>query len=79
MRGEAAGGKDEQDLFPPTWEPSHQIKKKQGRPGGSAVERLPPAQGVTPESWDRVLRQVPCMEPASPSACLFLSVCVSHE
>ena len=49
--------------------------------GGSAVERLPLAQGVILEFWDRVPRQAPCMEPASPSACVPgpLSFCVSHE
>ena len=37
------------------------------------VEHLPSAQGVTLESWDRVPHQAPCMEPASPSS----SLCVS--
>ena len=62
-----------------------------GRLGGSAVERLPSTQGEILEFWDRVPHRAPCMEPASPSACvsaslsLFLSlslslcVCVSHE
>ena len=36
--------------------------------GASVVEPLPLAQGVTPESWDRIPRQAPCMEPAFPSA-----------
>ena len=46
---------------------------------GSAVKHLPSAQGVILESWDQVPHQVPCMEPASPSACVFtsLSVCLS--
>ena len=39
------------------------------------------AQGVILETWDRVPRRAPCMEPASPSACvsasLFLSLCLS--
>ena len=39
------------------------------------VARLPSAQGVILESPDRVLHQVPYMEPASLSMC----VCVSHE
>ena len=44
--------------------------------GGSAVGHLPSAQGVTPGSWDRVPRQAPCLEPASPSACVSASLCV---
>ena len=47
------------------------------RPGGSAVERLPLAQGVTLESWDRVPHRAPCMEPASPSACVSAPLSVS--
>ena len=44
--------------------------------GGSAVERLPSAQGVIQVSLDQVPHQAPCMEPASLSAyvlCLSLS------
>ena len=44
--------------------------------GGRAlvVEHLPLAQGVIPESRDRVQPAgLPRMEPASPSACLSLS------
>ena len=41
-----------------------------GSLGGSAVERLPSAQGLILESWDRVPHQAPYMEPASPSACV---------
>ena len=43
----------------------------------------PSAEGLVLETQDRVPRRAPCMEPASPSACvsaslsLFLSV--SHE
>ena len=47
--------------------------------GGSGVERLPSAQGVTPGTWDQVPHQTPCMEPASPSVCISASLCVSHE
>ena len=47
--------------------------------GGSAVQRLPSAQGVILGSWDRVPHRAPCVEPASPSACVSLSLCVSHE
>ena len=45
------------------------------------VERLPLAQGVILETRDRVPRPAPCMEPASPSACVSasLSLSVSHE
>ena len=51
---------------------------KSGRPGGSAVERLPLAQGVILETWDRVLHQAPCMGLLL-SLPLILCVCVSHE
>ena len=49
--------------------------------GDAVVWRLPSARGVTPGSQDRVPRWDPCMEPASPSACVSasLSLCVSHE
>ena len=58
-----------------------------GRLGGSLVEHLPSAQGMIPGSWDRVSHRVPCLEPASPSACvsaslslsLSLSVCDYHK
>ena len=48
---------------------------------GSVVEHLPLAQGVIPESQDRVPHRARCMEPASLSACVCasLSLCVSHE
>ena len=51
----------------------------QGCLGGSAVEHLPSAQGVISVSWDCVPHQSPCIEPASPSAYVSVSVCVSHE
>ena len=51
-----------------------------GRLGGSAVERLPMAQDVIPESQDGVPFWAPCVEPAFPvSASLSASLCVSHE
>ena len=50
-----------------------------GAPGGSVVERLPPAQGVTPGSQDRVPHWAPRREPASPSACVSASLSVSCE
>uniref|UniRef100_A0A8P0P9F4 Immunoglobulin V-set domain-containing protein n=1 Tax=Canis lupus familiaris TaxID=9615 RepID=A0A8P0P9F4_CANLF len=37
------------------------------------------AQGVILEFWDRVPHRAPCMEPASPSAYVSASLCVSHE
>ena len=49
---------------------------------GSGAEHLPLAQGVTLETRDPVPRRAPCMEPASPSACvsasLSASLCVFH-
>ena len=63
--------------------------EKLGCLGGSEVERLPSAQGVILETQDQVPHQAPCMEPASPSACVSASlsvslslcvcVCLSHE
>ena len=47
-----------------------------GSPGGSVVWRLRSAQSVILESQDGVPRQTPCMEPASPSACVSASLCV---
>ena len=48
--------------------------------GGSVVEHLPSAQGVTLGSPDRVPHRAPCKEPASPSACVSasLSLCLSR-
>ena len=59
-------------------------KKGGGRSlGGSAVWRLPLAQGVILGSRDRVPHWAPGMEPAYPSACvsapLSLSLYVYHE
>ena len=51
----------------------------QGRLGGSAVEPLPSAQGVTPGSWDPVPHRAPRTEPASLSAYVSASLCVSLE
>ena len=44
--------------------------QNKGSLGGSAVYRLPLAQGVILESQDRIPHQAPCMKPASPSACV---------
>ena len=49
----------------------------QGCLDGSAVERLPLAQGVIPEYQDQVPYRASCMELASPSA--YVSASVSHE
>ena len=48
-----------------------------GHLSGSAVERLPSAQGLILESPARVPHRAPCMEPASPSACVSASFSVS--
>ena len=37
----------------------------------------PSAQGLILETWDRVPPQAPCMEPASPSACVSASLSLS--
>ena len=50
-----------------------------GSLGGSAVSRLPLAQGAILESRDRVPHQAPCMEPASPSACVSASLSLYHK
>ena len=47
--------------------------------GGLEVGCLPSAQGVILEAQDRVPHQAPFMEPASLSACVSASLCVSHE
>ena len=54
-----------------------QEKLFMGRLGGSAVECLPSAQGVILETQNRVLHWAPCVEPASPSACVSTSLCLS--
>ena len=50
------------------------LKLEQEHLGGSVVERLPLAQGVIPGSWDQVLHRAPRGEPASPSACVSVSL-----
>ena len=47
--------------------------------GDLAVERLPWAQGVILETWDRVPHRASCVEPASPSACVSASLSVSMD
>ena len=48
-----------------------------GHLGGPVVEHLPLAQVMIPGSWDRIPHQAPCKEPASASAYVSASLCVS--
>ena len=50
---------------------------KMGCVGGSVAEHLPSAQDVILGSWDQVLCRAPWKEPASPSACISASLCLS--
>ena len=50
-----------------------------GHLGGSAVERLPLAQGMIPGFGDRVLHQAPCKKPASPSAYVSTSLSLMNK
>ena len=52
---------------------------KFGQPRWLSGLALPSAQGVILETRDRVLHQAPCMEPVSPSVCVYAYLCVSHE
>ena len=63
----------------PTSQLHPQPSENLGCLGGSAVERLSLARVVIPGSQDGVPHRVPCREPASPSASVFASLCVSHE
>ena len=45
--------------------------------GGSGVECQPLAQVVIVGSWDRVPHQALCRDPASPSACVSVPLCLS--
>ena len=56
---------------------SYYIQPVKGRLGGSVVECLPLAQVMILEAWDRVLLQTFHREPASPSAYVSASLCVS--
>ena len=49
----------------------------QGQPPWHSGLVLPAAHGVILETLDRVPRQALCMEPASPSAYVCLSLCIS--
>ena len=67
-----------QSLWKTVWKGLRKLKiKLLGHLGGSVVERLPLAQFMILESWDRVPHQAPHGEPASPSACVSASLCVS--
>ena len=48
-----------------------------GIPGWLSGLVPPSARGLILETWDRVPRQAPCMEPASPSACVSASLSLS--
>ena len=49
-------------------------KTKIGQPGWRSGLAPPAARGVILETRYRVPRQAPCMEPASPSACVSASL-----
>ena len=50
-----------------------------GQPGWLSGLVPPSAQGVILESQDRVPHPAPCMEPASPSACVFASLSLMNK
>ena len=49
-----------------------------GQPGWLSGLVLLSAQGLVLETRDRVPHGAPCMEPASPSACVFAGPLISH-
>ena len=49
-----------------------------GQPGWLRGLAPPSAQVVILETWDQVPYLAPCMEPASPSACVSASLSLSH-
>ena len=53
------------------------IKNCGGRLGGSVIGPLRSAQDMILGSWDQVPHQAPCMDPASPSACVCASLYLS--
>ena len=56
------------------------VTVEEGRLGGSAVERVPLAQGMTPGSWDRVPHGLPAGSLLLPlPVSLPLSLCIPHE
>ena len=52
-------------------------KVEAGQPQWRSGLAPPAARGVILETRDRVPRQAPCMEPASPSACVSASLSLS--
>ena len=50
-----------------------------GHLGGSVVEHLPLGSECDRGSWDQVLHWAPHGEPASPSAYVSASLCMSHK
>ena len=50
--------------------------KGTGQPWWRRSLVLPAARGVILETLDGVARRAPCMEPASPSACVSASLCL---
>ena len=60
------------------WEGESFLKNKNlGQRGWLSGLALPSVQGVILETRDRVPRRAPCMEPASPSACVSASLSLS--
>ena len=53
------------------------MKDNLGQPGWLRGLVLSSIQGVILETWDRVPGRAPCMEPASPFACVSASLSVS--
>ena len=62
-----------------TWHVFSSNNRGEGRLGGSGVEHLPLAQGMIPRPWDWVLHWAPRREPASLSAYVSASLCISPE
>ena len=54
--------------------PQIKVEDKQGQPGWFSGLAPPSTQGMILETWNRVPRWAPCMEPASPSACVSASL-----
>ena len=54
------------------------LKNHTGQPGWLSGLAPPSAQGVILETRDRVPYWSPCVEPASPSACVFASLSLSQ-
>ena len=61
----------------PCFPPTHLKKVSVGHLTASVAECLPLAQVLIPGSRDQVPHWAPCMEPASPSACVSASLSLS--